>query len=243
MATRNTSGTRNTASGRNASGSRNASPSFRNEVGLVAYWTMNDNAANTTVIDTVIGGNNGTFSDATGNPNTSAHTVAGQVGTALNFDGVDDFINAGDTASLNITTVITLETWVYSDWKPWLSGYDFAHLINKGKYFLYAYAGVLFQITDGGITYEASSAALSANTWLHVVGVYDGSNLKVYVNGVQSGDATAHTGDIDSSSGTALRIGVDVPEARYFEGKMDEVRIYNRALTAEEVKQRYNGTK
>lgn len=74
---------------------------------------------------------------------------------------------------------------------------------------------------------------LAVNTWTHLAATYDGAMLRLYVNGVQVA-SRAQTGSISVSSGS-LRIGGDNIWGEFFQGRVDEVRIYNRALSPAEI--------
>src|SRR5204863_1499266 len=77
------------------------------------------------------------------------------------------------------------------------------------------------------------SAALALNTWSHLATTYDGANLRIYVNGTQVA-TKAITGNLLTSTGV-LRIGGNSVWGEYFSGLIDELRVYNRALTATEL--------
>jgi hydrogenase maturation factor HypE len=77
------------------------------------------------------------------------------------------------------------------------------------------------------------STALPLNTWSHLAGTYDGATLRLYVNGVLAA-SQPYTGSIITSSG-ALRLGGNAVWGEYFTGRIDEVRIYNRALSQSEI--------
>ena len=84
--------------------------------------------------------------------------------------------------------------------------------------------------------YRPSDADIPLNQWSHVAGVYDGSTIRLYINGVEIGKGTSHSGVI-ANSGRDFAIGAhrDSPNTRRFQGKIDEVHIYDRALSPEEV--------
>ena len=89
-----------------------------------------------------------------------------------------------------------------------------------------AYIGGNNRTAEGGV-------ALPANVWTHLAGTYDGATVRLFVNGTQVASA-AITGAIATSTG-ALRIGGNSMWGEYFQGTIDEVRIYNRALTPAEI--------
>jgi hypothetical protein len=77
------------------------------------------------------------------------------------------------------------------------------------------------------------TSALALNTWTHLAGTYDGTTLRLYINGVQV-SSQAQTGAIGTST-QALTIGGDTIAGQFWSGLIDEVRIYNRALTQAEI--------
>jgi hypothetical protein len=82
-------------------------------------------------------------------------------------------------------------------------------------------------------TSAPGTAALPLNAWTHLAATYDGATLKLFVNGVQAG-AVAVAGSLNASA-DPLRIGGNHIWGEYFSGRIDEVRVYNRALSAAEV--------
>jgi hypothetical protein len=80
----------------------------------------------------------------------------------------------------------------------------------------------------------ASSTTLPANQWSHVAVTYNGSSMQLYVNGSAVGSPTTISGTINSGSNT-LWIGGNNAAGEYFQGRIDEMRIYNRALSSSEV--------
>jgi hypothetical protein len=100
----------------------------------------------------------------------------------------------------------------------------------------------------GGGTYigRMAFAGISMKTWSHVVGVYDGgttaSSIKLYINGARADDTNSITGGFAAinNGAASMKIGRDSDTGYYFPGRIDDVRVYDRALSATEVKQLYN---
>jgi hypothetical protein len=121
----------------------------------------------------------------------SSSSVATPLENALSFDGTDDRVNCGQSASVNITgNTITLEAWIYPT--AWKTSSWQGNIINRelgafGGYMLRCGAtGTLsFNFGNGTAWYEVQSSinALTLNTWQHVAGTYDGTTLRIYVNG------------------------------------------------------------
>lgn len=196
--------------------------------GLVAAYGFDENAGGT-VADASGTGNPGTISGAT-------WTTSGLFGNALTFDGVNDLVTVADSASLDLTTALTVEAWIYPTTTTGVRDV----LIKEGAgvdiYNLYArnWAGrPEANVFVGGTNRTAEGATLAANTWTHLAGTYDGSVVTLFINGVAAA-ATSVSGAIPASTG-ALRIGGNSLWGEYFQGRIDEVRVYNRALTPAEV--------
>ena len=191
--------------------------------GLVASFAF-DEGSGLTVADGSGNGNNGTISNA-------AWTDTGKYGAALVFNGSDSLITIPDSASLRLKHSMTLEAWV----NPSVVNGLWRDVLDKGSD--YSLEGTSSgQATPAGGATIASSVAMSqgtaplpVNTWSHLAVTYDGSLLRYYVNGALV-SSRAHQGEIASSS-NPLEIGGDRILGRYFEGKIDEVRVYNVALT------------
>jgi Concanavalin A-like lectin/glucanases superfamily/Viral BACON domain len=196
---------------------------------LVGAWGFNE-ASGTTAADSSGNGNNGTITNAT-------HTTTGKFGGALSFNGSNAFVQVPDANSLDLTTGMTLEAWV----NPTAVGTAWRSVILKEQpanliYALYAgdskgkAAADVFTTSDIGLSGTTNTPL---NAWTHLAATYDGANLRIYVNGVQA-VSKAVTGAIKTSTG-ALRIGGNSIWGEWFAGQIDEVRVYNKALTAAQV--------
>ncbi len=198
--------------------------------GLVAAYGFEEATGTQTTIDASGSGNLGTISGAT-------RITTTQFGKALSFNGTNNWVTINDSASVDLTTGMTLEAWVYptslNGWKTVLM----KEQTGFASYWLYANddASRPANVVNVGGTLRQLSAGshLPTNTWTHLAATYDGSTQKLYVNGVLVG-SRSQTGAIALSSG-ALRIGGNSLWGEYFTGYIDEVRIYNRALSQAEI--------
>jgi len=211
--------------------------------GLVGEWTFDGKDMTPNVRDVSGQGNNGGLQNQ--NPTT---TTIGKIGQGLNFDGVDDKINVGTGSSLNITTAITVNAWIY----PTSFG-DRARIVdrlgsNVGYIFLLdntnTTAGLGFGVNAAGsisVDYGYATNVITLNRWQHIAVTYSGSGtLSFYVNGVKVTTAANMTQSIGSSASTPLYIaGRFADSLRLFSGRMDEVRIYNRVLSPDEIQRLY----
>jgi beta-galactosidase len=194
-------------------------------IGLVAYYTMEND-----VQDISGNGLDGTLS---GGPS----FVTGIDGSALSLDGSNDYVDCGDSASFDVTEEVTLSAWVNTtdagndEHNPFVGKGDTAYAIkhsdgNSLEFFIYGqdeWHTAYFPVDDS-----------FNGQWHHVAGTYDGSQVKLYVNGGLVGTAD-YEGPIDINT-YPVNIGRNSEATnRLYNGAIDEVRIYNRALSAGEI--------
>lgn len=195
--------------------------------GLVAAYGFNETTG-TSATDASGNTNHGVIQGAT-------RVTSGKFGGALNFDGASNLVAVKSSPTLSLTQAMTLEAWVYptatqSGWRTLLQKADSYFLHASGNKALQPEAGVVYNNSGSQL---ASSAAITVNAWTHVALTYDGSNLRLYLNGALV-SSRAKTGAIGSNAND-LYIGGNNPYGEYFRGLVDEVRIYNRALTGSEI--------
>jgi PKD repeat protein len=197
--------------------------------GLVAAYGFEETSG-TTVTDVSNNGNTGTIKEA-------VRINTGKYGKALQFDGINDWVTVNDSATLDLSTAMTLEAWVYPQSLANNGGTVLLKEITGGAvYNLYAHETSDLPVSSfNNGTYRVISglSPLPVNQWSHLVATYDGQYQRLYVNGTQVAQR-AQTGVIQQ--GGILRIGGNSIWGEYFKGYIDEVRVYNRALTATEVK-------
>ncbi len=200
--------------------------------GLVSWWKFNE--ASGTLTDTV-GNNDGTY-------NGSLYQQTGLIDYALGFDGVDDNVNCGNDTSLQLTDDFTVEAWVncaqfgtnlgivtkqvtgaYGGW-------------NLGRMTDNRFSALISNTTE--LDYVHSMFSYTSSDWHHLAMVVDDGTTYLYVDGVQQQDYSTKA---ISESGLDFVIGKTYPlyNSRYFNGNIDDVRVYNKALTAEEINQNY----
>jgi hypothetical protein len=198
------------------------------QAGPVAAYGFNEGAG-TAASDASGTGNSGVITGAT-------WSAAGKYGGALSFNGTSNWVTVNDAASLDLTTGMTLEAWVkpsaLADWRTVLLKENGSGLV----YALYASdaasrpSGWVRRSGDVNVT---ASSALPLNTWSHLAVTSDGANVRLFINGTQVA-TRASTGAI-AVSASPLRIGGNAVWSEYFAGLIDEVRVYNRALTAAQI--------
>ncbi len=170
---------------------------------------------------------------------TRTSSSQGRFGRALAFDGINDWVTVNDDSSLDLTDGMTLEAWLY----PTESMYSWITAFMKERPY-----GLVYSLCANSDANSPSTAvridnydrnlkggpSLQPNQWTHLAATYDGTTQRLYVNGNEVASQSV-SGSIQVSDGV-LRIGGTSVWTQFFKGRIDEVRIYNRALTAGEIK-------
>lgn len=211
------------------------------EAGLVGHWTL-DETSGTTAADSSGNGNDGTMGGGLSATNDS---ITGRVDGALDFDGADDYIDAGSGTGLDIPGDISISVWINADtiscpgWCDIVSNYNTAG--NSAQYELAILnSQMTFNAGDGGsFTIYATTTSPPAGRWTHVVATRDTSvtNTRIYFDGVlQPGAFDAGPNTIPTSGFGNTTIGrAGQFNGQYFNGTIDDVRVYNRTLSSSEV--------
>ena len=171
--------------------------------------------------------------DASGTGNagriSGAVRTRGRFGGGLSFDGRNDWVTVGDDASLDLTRAMTLEAWV----RPAARGARSVLVKERGNRLSYGLYGRPSAHVFTNAERALRGSRLRLGRWSHLAMTWNGRTLRVYVNGSQ---VAAHTltGAAATSSGP-LRIGGNAIWPEFFKGVIDEVRVYDRALSAGEV--------
>ena len=213
-------------------------PNYVPAEGLVGWWPFTGNAA-----DSSGNGNNGSTTNAT-----LTADRFGNTNSAYAYNGVDSRIDVADAASLRVKK-ISISVWVLSNisavkqivYKASLTAEGEAYSLNSG---IFGGAKVGSNCVPAvgwkGISFKQP---LGVSAWEHLVFTYDGVVFKAYRNGLLD-SSSASSGDIDQCIGGGLRFGFN--HKRYFastgdpfDGVIDDIGIWNRALTADEVKHLY----
>jgi hypothetical protein len=205
--------------------------------GLVAYWPFNEGFGTTTV-------------DASGNGRhgTLVNGTQWTSDPALDFDGGDDYVDVG-TFDLSGGS-LTLAAWIFSRNLANCSSSD-CRILSKATSTAEAdHWFMLSTIADGSdavlrfrlktdgttTTLIAGSGGLPEDTWVHAAAVYDGATMELFLDGISVG-STPKSGSLSTNAGVGVWIGGNPPDAssKPWDGLIDEVRIYDRALTAGEI--------
>ncbi|RLE48332.1 hypothetical protein DRJ25_00205, partial [Candidatus Woesearchaeota archaeon] len=204
---------------------------------IVGRWDFVINAGDTSGL-----GNDGTVNGAT-------HTYE-----RYNFDGVDDYIDAGNDGSLNFTENITVSAWVNLKDRYYDGGANKVLVIaSKGAPWYYDTMGwtlyaswdqIIFKTSNSTSHFLARFLNYEINRWYHVVGVINSTNISLYVDGKLSQSTQIH-GQIRNEDTPVLfgREKASTSGYHYLNGSIENVIIWNTTLTADEIEQVYNATR
>ncbi len=202
--------------------------------GLIAFWTFDRSDIEDETVKDILGDNDGTIE---GDP----QIVSGKIEEALEFNGVSDYVDLGDARDFDLP-VATAECWFKTssgaEMRIFAPGATFTN-----KWFL--------SLNDGGniVVSRASAASQNQQTtnrfndsqWHHVVGITatNAADIKIYVDGeLEPSSTIAEEWSVDGN----CKIGAKSGAQYLFNGIIDEVRIYDRALTEDEVQRNYRAT-
>ena len=216
------------------------------EPGLVGYWRF-EKGSGSVAFDFSGQNNHGLLKPSY--PSNSPSWVTGKnkyAGNAMSFDGVDDYVDCGAGSSLDITDVVTFEAWVNvksSSGGRYISGKSTDEWVI---YFEDGSTAPRVYMEDVSPVVLIADTSLNLNQWYHVAFTYDkdggSNNRKIYINGVLDKQDTA-TGALGTSTLPFLIGAYSTTPVNLFNGSIDEVRIYNRALSATEIQKLYDLTK
>jgi hypothetical protein len=215
-----------------------ATPGYDLEEGLVGYWRFDENKE-------ISAG------DSSGNNNTGTLIgpawVTGKTGYGLDFDGIDDYVRIAVTPSLDNLKAVTMTAWIFpridSHW----------HVLDKGDGDKRIYAEGANLTLNGRIRYtgkhaysESTNGTIRLNTWQHVALTWSTSDhrTRLYHNGVEVAYGVHDTGSGSVLDDTTHPFVIGARGAlgagTFFDGVIDEVRLYDRALNAQEARDLYN---
>jgi ABC-type transport system substrate-binding protein len=217
--------------------------------GLVGWWRF-DEGSGTMASDDSGNGNNGILSSY--NDPVLPQWATGKYGSALKFDGNNDFVLVPDSSSLDFSSAVTLMAWVYL---PAGAHYPDSMMVSKNA--LNGATNLLLGIhddvghirfglgsgSDGNTITFISSGDVPRNVWTNVAATYDDSLMKIYINGTLD-SIDSWTGGFNTNNGADLCIGASNYALHEYctNATIDDVRIYNMALTQLEIQTDMEGS-
>ena len=218
------------------------------------HWKMNDDAANTTVAGSSFNGNDGTLGGGSNTVDISQDP--GKIGKALLLDGVGDFINIDSVLSdVGSSTSGAFAVWVKpvdvtSDWLSFVtfnstnSTRNLALLQDDGNGHVHAQARGSSQYKW---VFDTDNIVLTNGVWAHIVLNYNGVEASLYVDGSLApttfsvdNDKAKWFNNLEMHNGRIGSFNDGGGEGVFFDGQVDDVRIFDRALTTEEIQELYN---
>ncbi|MCK9556226.1 alpha/beta hydrolase, partial [bacterium] len=211
---------------------------YTNAPALIGYWKM-DEGEGSSLGDSSTYENDGTINGASWTQGISDYS--------LNFDGLDDYVNCGNDSSLDAENQLTVEMWFkFSEIPAWWNrllskgvwaadNSQTAYIIVTGK----DVPKIFFQVCQSDRTIKSvATPDLEVGQWYHLAGTYKGGMMCIYLNGEPVEYTTSATGSIQTVDEN-LVIGANSSYGEKFNGIIDEVKLYNRALTEEEIEADY----
>jgi len=213
-----------------------------NETGLVGYWNFNEGSG-TTLTDQTSNDNNGTITGATWNDD-GAPVTAGTTPTntySLSFDGTDDFVGVPSNSVYTVNQSFTIETWINANSNSgtksiaqgWY-GYGFQLYMSNG-----APNFILREPNGNGVGFLGTTQ-IGDGSWHHIAAVLDGTNVSVFVDGSLDLEGTFNN-TVTGNGTDDLSFGHSPWASEYYNGLLDEIRIWNVALTESQI-QSYRAT-
>ncbi len=213
------------------------------ESGLLAHFHFDEEQAGATVLDASGNGHHGQPSPNPPTPSASVPPVGFDNPRSLSFDGVEQLVDLGNPETLDVGGPVTISAWI----RP-LALDGFRNIVAHGfrrdpgqELTLRINDGVYeFNVWEGGVFDHYARAPVPSgdvDNWHHLAGTYDGQAYRLYRDGrlmAEREDDFAPT-MVDAPWAIGGRSATTPPEGRFFEGAIDEVRIYGRALSAEEI--------
>jgi len=201
----------------------------------VSYWRLGDSGSSAIDQRAI---NPGTYfnSPTLGATSLLANDTANK---AVAFDGANDFMSTSNSVSLGLTAPLSIEAWIKPDTLP--AAGSFASIASKGQSYSLQLNGPQLELTivQFGVPQRllAPVGAIAAGQAYHVVGTYDGTTRRLYVNGTEVANAPLTGGATSSTAG--LYIGSWDGTKEYFDGTIDEVAVYGKTLAAARIAAHY----
>lgn len=218
---------------------------YQPDANTVALWHLDEADVGTSSAPTAfIKDSSGNGNHATPGTGTSSPTFTqGKIGKARSFNGTSDYITAADSNSLDTSgNAITIDAWVYPRNDCTGTGDGIQNIVSKtlAYYFnLTACKPEFYWYNLSTPGYHTANNSIPLSTWSHIAAIYDGSAVKIYINGIEDKSVSGITGT-GAGNTNAVFIGADSPgNSRNFDGLIDEVRISNIARTSDDIRQAY----
>ncbi|MCH7559369.1 MAG: LamG domain-containing protein [Planctomycetes bacterium] len=202
-------------------------PTEPNNAGLVAHWKL-DEGTGTTANDISGNGHHGTLTNG-------AQWTTGNLGGAVSFDGTDDYVSVPYSPALNPADSFTISVWAMA--ASGGTGYRSPISSRDGSpsegYIIYATPSDIWQFWTGPGWHSISGPSVRLDSWVHLTAVFSAGTKRFYVDGILAGEATGVTYNMNDRQVLLIGAGANenVNHNYFFEGSVDEVRLYDYALS------------
>jgi len=213
-------------------------PSYVPSNGLVGWWPFNGNAN-----DESGNGNNGTVNGASLTSDRS-----GNGNNAYSYDGVNDFIEVQNNSSLNPTNY-TVSAWVNPSGFYLNNQDDANYIVGKGNDYNQGNYSLLYKSLNrkaygaiGVFNFVNTTSSINTGNWYNLISTWDGTNLKIYFNGILENTSVSNSINIGNSNENLFfgTMATNPTWPYWLNGKIDDIGIWNRALTQQEITALYN---
>ena len=206
---------------------------------LIGYWKCNEDSWNGTANEVKDSSGNARHGVRSGNATTAASGVLGRCGT---FDGAGDYVTTGTMSDLSNTKAVSVQCWVKE-----LSADDYKterQQLKLNQCFVMdigrsASPTPHFVVCTDTWILSPAGTDISGGSWHHLVGTYDGSYVRIYVDGSEVGTGTAQTNSLYTNTGNGVMIG-GLDASYLANGNIDEIAVWSRVLSGAEVTTLYN---
>jgi hypothetical protein len=211
------------------------------ETGLVGYWPM-DEGSGSAAHDASGNNNTGTITiGASGTQTTVSQAwtngIPGRVGNSLNFDGTDDYVD-----SISKSPYLSVSNWTLAAWIKLTTPATTLAVYNGNNCAGYGFGVIGSELYGlfGCVAWIDGLQSISTGQWFYVVMTRDNLTTRFYINGTSTSATSTLTPIIPASQFSIAAMYYGGPPSYFFPGRIDDVRIYSRALSATEVQNLYN---
>lgn len=209
--------------------------------GLAAWYKMDESGTAAVASDSSTNGNNGTLINFSFDGTTNGW-VNGRFGKALLFNGSNNYVSIPNSSSLDITSDITLNAWVKTVSTSSQPVIDDLYSSGFNSYSLWVGGATSGKVSWYSSGWKESNTSVNDGNWHFVTETVASNHLSFYIDGRLDPNSYTVNSLVVSNNNKAIGTRSDVSPTFKFSGSIDDVRVYNRALSASEVQQLYQGT-
>ena len=163
---------------------------------------------------------------------------------SFEFDGVGSYIDAGDITALNSLTAFSTSAWINYSGVPSTSTHIFLSggSGSSNRFYIELVGSTTIRYGSGATFDDVTISSISSGSWHHIVSVHDGTSLDIYLDGVKQNGSPVTVVAPNTNIGNSFKIGEYFGGSYFWNGYLDEIGLFNIALTQEQVESIYNAT-